>query len=147
MTAVEARRNTDFRRRVCDVAHAGDRALKDLLDGYAADSMTARRLRAALEAEGVDLGTIPKRTPAEVQAWKRGRQPALTSAMPKGFAVETCDCGREYPRLQSEADGKCPKCWRKVAEAFKRERDEAHGEIEGLQRRAAGGPVSTRRKE
>jgi hypothetical protein len=29
--------------------------------------------------------------------------------MPDGYAVEQCDCGREYPRMQSEAVGRCPK--------------------------------------
>ena len=137
MTAAEARRNTDLRARVRLSVRAGDRALKDLLDGYEAESMTATRLRAALAAEGVDLATIPQRTDADVQAWKRRRQPRLASAHLDGYAAEKCDCGRDYPRLQTEATGICPKCWRRRAERAEHELISVRAENEDLQERLA----------
>ena len=145
MTAAEARRNTDLRARVRLSVHAGDRALKDLLDGYEAESMTATRLRAALAAEGVDLATIPQRTDADVQAWKHERQPRLKNAMPEGFEVEQCACGRAYPRMVSEAEGKCPKCWRRRAESSERREAEARAEIEGMRQAAVEASVRLRK--
>lgn len=145
MTAAEARRNTDLRRRVCAAAHAGDRALKDLLDGFAADSMTATRLREALVAEGVDMATIPKRTPSEVQAWKRDRQPRLVNTMPDGYVLEKCGCGREYPRATQAAEDFCWKCrWKREAK-LERELAEARAEIEAMQQAAAERPAKGRK--
>jgi hypothetical protein len=140
VTAAEAsaRRNVDFRARVCAAAHAGTRALKDLLKGFESDSKTATRLRSALVAEGVDLSTIPKRSPAEVQAWKKLRQPHLSNALPAGYAIEKCGCGREFPRAIQAAEDCCWKCRWKRETKWERELADAHAEIEGLRERLGG---------
>jgi uncharacterized paraquat-inducible protein A len=50
--------------------------------------------------------------------------------MPEGYTVEQCDCGREYPRMQSEVVGRCPKCWRKLVDRLAREGSEARADAE-----------------
>jgi hypothetical protein len=143
MTAAQARLNPDLRARVALAVRTSSRTVADLLDGYEGQPALAARIRGALAKAGVDLATIPKRSPAEVEAWKRRRRPkcgacaakdaalaeALKLAMPEGFALEQCACGREYPRLQSEAEGKCPKCWRKHAGKLERALEEAQAEL------------------
>jgi hypothetical protein len=159
MTAAQAHCNTDLRARVALAVRTSPRTVADLLDGYEGQPMLAMRIRVALAEAGVDLATIPARTPAEVLAWKRRRHPrckgcaqneaALVEisklAMPEGFALEQCDCGREYPRMQSEATGRCPKCWRKHAESIERGLAESRAEVESMQNGAADAPVPIRR--
>jgi hypothetical protein len=145
MTATEARRDLVVRSRVRLATHASERTIVDLLNGYEAEtSPAAARIRAALAAEGVELATIPRRSPAELQAWRRRRQPALARQLPEGYAIEQCGCGAEYPRDTRAAVGRCPKCWWRHADALEREVSEARAEIEGMQRQVA--ETSTRRK-
>ena len=87
MTAAEARRNTDLRARVGLAVRVSGRTIVDLLDGYEGQPTLAVKVRAALAAEGVDLVTIPKRTPAEVLAWKRGRQPKCKACQEKSEEI------------------------------------------------------------
>jgi hypothetical protein len=145
VTAAEARASTDLRARVRVASGASDRTIVDLLDGYEAQSTAATRVRRALAADGVDLTTIPERTPDELRAWKRSRQPRLANAMPDGYAIEQCECGRDYPRLMSEATGRCPKCWRKHAGGLQRERDELAAELDSVRQRLADKPLPARR--
>jgi hypothetical protein len=135
MIAAEARRNTEVRARVALAVRTSARTVSDLLDGYEGQPTLAARIRAALAVEGVDLTTLPKRTPGEVQVWKRRRHPRLANAMPDGYAIEACDCGAEYPRDTRAEVGRCPKCWWRRADALERELAEARAENEGLQKR------------
>jgi hypothetical protein len=137
LTAADARSRPKLRARVALAADTSDRSVSDLLNGYVGLDSLAERIRRALVAEHVDLATIPQRTPAELLAWKRGRQPRLARALPEGYALEKCDCGRDYPRLQTEATGLCPKCWRRRCEGAERREADARAEIEGLQERLA----------
>jgi hypothetical protein len=121
VNAVEARRNTEVRGRVALAVRTSSRTIADLLNGYEGQPTLARKIRAALEAEGVDLATIPARTPAEVLAWKRERQPLLKNKLPEGYALETCKCGREYPRAVQAAEDFCWKCRWKREEKLARE--------------------------
>jgi hypothetical protein len=155
MNAAEARLNTEVRGRVALAVRTSSRAISDLLNGYEGQPTLAAKIRAALDREGVDVATIPKRTPAEVAAWKERRQPkckacaekeaaleeALKLAMPEGFEVEQCACGRMYPRMVSEAEGGCPKCWRKDRDANRSGWGESRAEIEGMQQVAAERPA------
>jgi hypothetical protein len=141
VTAAEARVDTDLRARIRATSGTSDRTIVDLLDGYEAQSTAAARARRALEAEGVDLATIPKRSSAEMQEWKRRRQPRLANAMPEGYTPEKCECGREYPRMESEAEGLCPKCWRKHAEALEREIETMRAELEAALPRSVETPA------
>jgi hypothetical protein len=74
LTAAEASRNPKLRQRVALAADTTDRTVSDLLRGYAGLASLVERIHRALASEHVDMATIPKRTPAEVLAWKRGRQ-------------------------------------------------------------------------
>jgi hypothetical protein len=147
MTATEARSSVGVgvRSRVRAATNAAERTILELLAGYEAErSPAAPRIRAALAAEGVDLGTIPARTGEELRAWKRGRQPRLAKAMPEGYAIELCECGAEYPRDTRASLGRCQRCWWKHSAALERELAEARAENEGLQQRLT--ETSTRRK-
>jgi hypothetical protein len=137
MTAAEARLKPKLRARVVLAAKTSDRTVSDLLNGYVGLDSLADRIRRALTVAGVDLSTIPTRTSAEVLEWKRGRHPRLASALPEGYGAEKCGCGREYPRLQTEATGLCPKCWRRRCERAEHELTSARAEHEDLQERLA----------
>jgi hypothetical protein len=119
VTAAEASADTALRARVVVTSGASSRAVSDALRGYCLHRSVRTAIHAALAAEGVEVETIPARTQAEIDAWRGTRQrqwsPAVT-ALPDGYALERCECGREYPRLLSEAIGKCPRCWRKLVE-------------------------------
>jgi hypothetical protein len=133
MIAREARRNTEVRARVALAVRTSTRTVTDLLDGYQGQPTLAEKIREALAAEGVDLSTIPVRTGEELRAWKRIRQPNLRNALPEGYTVETCGCGREFPRATQAVSDRCWKCWWKVAQ----ENQELRAENEGLNQRMA----------
>lgn len=119
MTAAEASADTALRARVVVASGASSRAVADALRGYCLNRSVRTAIHAALASEGVDVATIPARTLAEINAWRGTRQRQGTPAvgpMPEGYALERCECGREYPRLLSEAIGKCPRCWRRLVE-------------------------------
>ena len=75
MTATDAHADTDLRARVAIAVHTSSRTVADLLEGYSGRTGLAKRIRSALAAKGVDLGSIPTRSPAEVAAWKARRYP------------------------------------------------------------------------
>jgi len=139
MIAREARRNTEVRARVALAVRTSTRTVTDLLDGYQGQPTLAEKIREALAAEGVDLSTIPVRTGEELRAWKRCRQPNLRNALPEGYVVEKCGCGREFPRAAHAVSDRCWKCWWKMAAALERELAEARAENEGLQQRLTEG--------
>lgn len=119
MTAAEASADTALRARVVVASGASSRAVSDALRGYCLNRSVRTAIHAALAAEGVDLATIPSRTQAEIDAWRGPRQRQYGTKiepMPAGYALERCECGREYPRLMSEAVGKCPRCWRELVQ-------------------------------
>lgn len=161
MTAAEASSSTgiEVRSRVRSSTYASERTILDLLAGYAAErSPVAPRIRAALAAQGVDLDTIPLRTPAELRDWKRDRQPrckecsekdtalaeAQKLALPEGYVLEQCDCGAEYPRDTKASVGRCPRCWWRHADKLERELGETRAEVEGLRQSVAEAPVPIR---
>ena len=121
MTAAEASSDTALRARVVVASGASSRAVSDALRGYCLNRSVRTSIHTALADEGVDVGTIPARSLAEIVAWKGPRQRKSVSAvvpMPEGYALERCECGREYPRMLSEVVGKCPRCWRELVESI-----------------------------
>jgi hypothetical protein len=119
---------------------ASDRLVADALAGYPCRILDD--IRQAAEEIGFKWASAPKRSAEEILAWKVMRQPkckacaekdvaldvALKLAMPEGFEVEQCACGRAYPRMVSEAEGKCPKCWRKDRDTWTRACQESQAE-------------------
>jgi hypothetical protein len=133
VTAADAEVDTALRARVVVASGASARAVLDALRGYCLSRSVRTAIHAALKSHGVDLRTLPERTPAEISTWKQGRQRHGGAApLPDGYAVEHCECGREYPRMQSEAEGKCPKCWRKLVDRLARELEGLRAEADGL---------------
>jgi len=103
LTAAEASRNTDLRARVGLAVRTSQRTIVDLLNGFEGQSTLAARIRAALSSEGVDLATIPRRTSAEVLAWKRRRQRCKAC---EDKDVEIAELRRHLAALRGQAPTK-----------------------------------------
>lgn len=168
MTAAESLSDRKLIRRIADRAGLDERTVRNALSGWRPRGSSRRQTFEAAQALGVDVSTVAERSDAENGAWLVDRMMATqrrgprvcqdcvelatklerieqehddltANALPEGYAIEECACGRGYPRLQTEAEGWCPKCWRRAVDAFKRERDEARAESEGLLDRLASG--------
>jgi hypothetical protein len=119
MTAAEALASCTAVHDIAARAGADKRTVREVLDGYGSLGRTRIRILEAMATLGVDAATIPQRTDHEVQVHRdERRQKSATNMLPEGYTLERCDCGREYPRMISEATGWCPKCWRKHAEGL-----------------------------
>lgn len=87
MKASEAHEDKDLRARVAVAAGTTTRTVADLLDGYSSGRAVAGRIRRELAREGVDLGTVPRRSQVELNEWKVRRYPKCARCRDSAAAI------------------------------------------------------------
>ena len=100
MTASAALADSALRTRVTAVARTTPKAVIDALRGFPLRGGLAGAIRAALEREGVDLGTIATPSAEAVERWREARRVRCKACAAKD--AELANLRAEIARLRAE---------------------------------------------